>query len=172
MVIRDNRSNQTNHSRIQMGTKTMTKHYRRALLSVIATAALSAVMLAWPAASRAAPVQYVKICSLYGSGYFYIPGTDICQDANQIAANQRALSDFSSTAFQGVAISTSMVTPFMPSMANFAVSAHWATFSGKNALGLGGLMRVSNSNLFLSGAIGGSFEGGPMAGRAGFEFAW
>lgn len=24
------------------------------------------------------PVEYVKICSLYGAGYFYIPGTDTC----------------------------------------------------------------------------------------------
>src|SRR5204863_6666643 len=27
---------------------------------------------------KAAPVQYVKICSLYGDGFFYIPGTDTC----------------------------------------------------------------------------------------------
>src|SRR5262245_37966910 len=27
---------------------------------------------------KAAPVQYVKICSLYGDGFYYIPSTDIC----------------------------------------------------------------------------------------------
>ena len=27
---------------------------------------------------KAAPVEYVKICSLYGAGFYYIPGTDIC----------------------------------------------------------------------------------------------
>jgi hypothetical protein len=27
---------------------------------------------------KAKPVEYVKICSLYGEGFFYIPGTDIC----------------------------------------------------------------------------------------------
>jgi Porin subfamily len=27
---------------------------------------------------KAAPVEYVKICSLYGAGFFYIPGTDTC----------------------------------------------------------------------------------------------
>jgi Porin subfamily len=27
---------------------------------------------------KAAPVQYVKICTLYGDGFYYIPGTDIC----------------------------------------------------------------------------------------------
>jgi hypothetical protein len=27
---------------------------------------------------KAQPVQYVKICSLYGAGFYYIPGTDTC----------------------------------------------------------------------------------------------
>src|SRR3954466_11474987 len=27
---------------------------------------------------RAEPVEYVKICSLYGDGFYYIPGTDTC----------------------------------------------------------------------------------------------
>src|SRR6266550_4507374 len=27
---------------------------------------------------KAKAVEYVKICSLYGAGFFYIPGTDIC----------------------------------------------------------------------------------------------
>jgi hypothetical protein len=27
---------------------------------------------------KAKPVEYVKICSLYGAGFYYIPGTDIC----------------------------------------------------------------------------------------------
>jgi hypothetical protein len=27
---------------------------------------------------KAKPVEYVKVCSLYGAGYYYIPGTDIC----------------------------------------------------------------------------------------------
>ena len=27
---------------------------------------------------KAKPVLYVKICSLYGDGFYYIPGTDIC----------------------------------------------------------------------------------------------
>ncbi len=27
---------------------------------------------------KAKPVQYVKICSLYGAGFYYMPGTDMC----------------------------------------------------------------------------------------------
>ena len=28
--------------------------------------------------AKARPVQYVKVCSLYGDGFYYIPGTDTC----------------------------------------------------------------------------------------------
>ena len=27
---------------------------------------------------KAKPVEYVKICSLYGEGFYYIPGSQIC----------------------------------------------------------------------------------------------
>ena len=27
---------------------------------------------------KAKPVQYVRICTLYGDGFYYIPGTDTC----------------------------------------------------------------------------------------------
>src|ERR1700744_4519168 len=28
--------------------------------------------------TKAEPVEYVKVCSQYGPGFFYIPGTDSC----------------------------------------------------------------------------------------------
>ena len=30
------------------------------------------------AGAQAAPVEYVKVCSAYGAGFYYIPGTDVC----------------------------------------------------------------------------------------------
>jgi Porin subfamily len=27
---------------------------------------------------KAKPVQYVKICTLYGDGFYYVPGTNTC----------------------------------------------------------------------------------------------
>src|SRR6478609_7688955 len=27
---------------------------------------------------KAAPVEYVRVCSTYGAGFFYIPGTETC----------------------------------------------------------------------------------------------
>ena len=54
------------------------KQLRNAL---IASAASLASMTAGQAAdlpAKAKPVEYVKVCSLYGAGFYYIPGTDIC----------------------------------------------------------------------------------------------
>ena len=45
----------------------------RRLASVITIAIVAAIL-----PSRALPVEYVKICSLYGAGYYYEPGTDVC----------------------------------------------------------------------------------------------
>ena len=30
------------------------------------------------ARGRSKPIEYVKVCSIYGAGFFYIPGTDTC----------------------------------------------------------------------------------------------
>jgi hypothetical protein len=27
---------------------------------------------------KAKPVEYVKVCSIYGAGFYYVPGTDTC----------------------------------------------------------------------------------------------
>lgn len=51
---------------------------RGALLGTVAamTAVGSATAADLPV--KAKPVEYVKICSLYGAGFYYIPGTDTC----------------------------------------------------------------------------------------------
>src|SRR5215470_14994956 len=39
---------------------------------------------------KAKPVQYVKVCNLYGEGFYYIPGTDIClKVGGYVRANYR-----------------------------------------------------------------------------------
>ncbi len=37
---------------------------------------------------KAKPVQYVKICSLYGAGFYYIPGTDTCIKVGGFVRNE------------------------------------------------------------------------------------
>ncbi|WP_027163727.1 porin [Mesorhizobium sp. WSM1293] len=44
-----------------------------ALIAVSGARAADAVVVAEPE-----PAEYVKICDVYGAGYFYIPGTEIC----------------------------------------------------------------------------------------------
>jgi len=44
------------------------------------TFALAAGLLIIAPPSRAQAVEYVKICSLFGAGFYYLPGTDICHN--------------------------------------------------------------------------------------------
>src|SRR3954452_21401000 len=49
---------------------------------------------------KAKPVEYVKICSIYGAGFFYIPGTDSCI---KIGGWVRAEADFNAGASHTIA---------------------------------------------------------------------
>jgi hypothetical protein len=31
---------------------------------------------------EAEPMEYVKVCDMYGAGFFYIPGTETCMNIN------------------------------------------------------------------------------------------
>src|SRR5262245_6147426 len=53
---------------------TMTKSMLLSSASMLV--ALSAQAADLPA--KAKPVEYVKICNLYGAGFYYMPGTDTC----------------------------------------------------------------------------------------------
>src|SRR3954454_24592446 len=50
--------------------------------SLLLTAAAGLVAVSGAQAAdlpvKAKPVGYVKVCSLYGAGFYYIPGSDIC----------------------------------------------------------------------------------------------
>jgi len=58
----------------------------KAIFAIACSAtAVAAITIAFsiilkPANAMATPVEYVKVCEIYGAGYFYLPGTDICVD--------------------------------------------------------------------------------------------
>ncbi len=53
-------------------------HFKSFLLaSAAGTAAISAAQAA-DLPTKAKPVEYVKVCSFYGAGFYYVPGTDTC----------------------------------------------------------------------------------------------
>jgi hypothetical protein len=43
---------------------------------------------------KAKPVEYVKICSLYGAGFYYVPGTDICLKVGAYFRAEYAVGNF------------------------------------------------------------------------------
>jgi hypothetical protein len=43
---------------------------------------------------KAKPVEYVKVCSLYGAGFYYIPGTDICLKVGAYFRAEYAVGNF------------------------------------------------------------------------------
>lgn len=57
----------------------MTMNSRRVLAVGLRTLTVAAfaLALALPCSARS-PVEYVKVCSLYGAGFNYLPGTDVC----------------------------------------------------------------------------------------------
>src|ERR1700694_183697 len=46
---------------------------------------------------KAKPVEYVKVCSLYGVGFYYIPGTDICLKVGAYFRAEYAFGNFGSS---------------------------------------------------------------------------
>ncbi|MDR3466508.1 MAG: porin [Xanthobacteraceae bacterium] len=114
---------------------------RRAGPPAIGLAALAAG-LALSGAARAAPVDYVKVCARMGVDYFFIPGTDVCQNASAISSNQFDVARDFQRALVGVAMTGALVTPFIPDNARYAVAVHWGTYEGVNAVGFAGAARL------------------------------
>ncbi|WP_024520105.1 porin [Bradyrhizobium sp. Tv2a-2] len=55
----------------------MSRH-RQALLGLLATCLVAESAQAADLPLKAKAIEYVKVCSLYGAGFWYIPGTDTC----------------------------------------------------------------------------------------------
>jgi hypothetical protein len=104
---------------------------------------------------KAKAIEYVRICSLYGAGFFYIPGTDTCIKlggylrADVIAggfndyapnlngsgaARNRLSNDFASRARTDLAIDTRTATEYgvLRTFAEFVVTVSGGTYSGSS----------------------------------------
>jgi porin-like protein len=141
-----------------MTMSTSIKAAQLVIARVSALAAAIAVLAAITATPSHAQLD-VKICSLYGAGFFYIPGTDTCTQAQQIVDNQFAIARATTYAATGTAMAASLVAPYLPTGTNFAVSGHWAAFDGQNAAGVSGLMRLSGNFVFSAGFAAGLDRG-------------
>ncbi|WP_371126176.1 porin [Bradyrhizobium sp.] len=126
----------------------------RAVLAIAAFAMFNA-------APSHASVEYQRVCSLYGAGFFYIPGTDTCSNARQIVENQFAIARELTRAATGTAMAAALVNPFLPDGTDYAISIHWAVFDGQHAAGFAGLIRLYG-NLALSAGVAVGLDNGRL----------
>src|SRR5689334_10185869 len=105
---------------------------------------------------KAKAVEYVRICSLYGAGFWYIPGTDTCiklggylraevalntnsvydgQTASVAGARNRLSNDFTARAREDLNIDTRTATEYGVVRTYFDATFSWTTgsYSGNAA---------------------------------------
>lgn len=149
---------------------------------------LGAVVLSamLPGVSSAAPIEYVKICSLYGTGYVYIPGTTTCmhvstgetreQTASGIVYGQTDLARRIEEQEHQSAISNALEDPDLVAGERFGVRINWGAAGEQNAFGVTGMAVIHDSpsdfggRLTASGGI--AFSGDQVGGRAGLQLSW
>src|SRR6476620_6367605 len=71
------------------GEDTMNSRINSAFAGLTTFAMASGLLTIAPATAQA--VEYVKICSLFGAGFYYLPGTDICH--NPVTGDARVLTE-------------------------------------------------------------------------------
>ena len=77
-----------------MNIKSLLLGSAAALVAVSGARAADAVVVAEPE-----PVEYVRVCDVYGAGFYYIPGTETCLKVSgyfryDIGAGDDGVSDF------------------------------------------------------------------------------
>ncbi|MCK1670382.1 porin [Bradyrhizobium sp. 150] len=124
---------------------------------------------------KAKPIEYVKICSLYGAGFYYIPGTDTCiklsgylraqvelggngiavaPDSGVAAAHNRLSNYYTGRARQGLYFDTRTATEYGVVRTFAQVLFTWTTggYSGAGSTAANGATTYTSS---LGGQIGG-----------------
>ena len=149
---------------------------------------LSAAVSLSSVAAQAAPVEYVRVCSLYGAGYFYLPGTDTCVNVNT-GVTKRATVDGVVTGVteqqqqildnaeqikrntEGVAMSFALPKATIDPGKSFGAALNIGTFGGAVAVGVGGGVGAGEGVTF-NGAVGYGLGEGTLGGNAGVNVSW
>jgi hypothetical protein len=144
-------------------------------------AAMAAFCLAASAGHASAQgVEYVKVCSAYGAGYYYMPGTEKCVHANtgvtkeltpeRVVTGKTAIAKKADDAVEGAAAAAALSRPYIETGHKFAIAGDLAEVGEAGSASLGGALRL-NDNLTLSGAAA-ITDGSATAARTGFNLSW
>jgi hypothetical protein len=135
---------------------------------------------------KAKAVEYVKICSLYGAGFFYIPGTDTCIKlggylrvetainsthyngaySGALGAHNRLSNYYSSRSRQNLTVDTRTATEYGVVRTFFDANFTWSTGSYAGA-GTGGTVYSASV-----GQVGNPSDGGIAGGGVGINYAF
>lgn len=124
---------------------------------LITAFAVSIAALAATQPAFAAPVEYVRVCTDEGAGYYYVPGTDTC--VNPLATDE------------GVAISLALPNATIEAGKQFGAGVNIGTFNGETAIGLSGAFAPADG-ITLNGGVGFGLSHDTVAGRAGINVSW
>lgn len=148
---------------------------RRILIASLLAGASVMATTSFP--TYASPVQYVKVCDLYGAGWFYIPGTDKCvkPDTGEVRWQSEDGTQYSTIKSiektdEGVALSLSLPGATIDAGKTFGVGVNFGTFGGQTAVGVSGAVKAMDG-LTLNAAAGVGSQG-DAGGRAGVNFSW
>jgi len=160
---------------------------------VLACALLGAVCgLPAPAAAL---VFYARVCSVYGTNYYYIPGTDTCVNA-ETGITKKEVSDGNggtttvtgetalksqiddidgriTRAFENASIAAALAAPDLVQGEHFGLRINWGNAGQANAVGLtGAAVLTEGPGDRLEGTLGIAFAGKAVGGNAGLQFNW
>jgi len=146
-----------------------------------------------PVPAESKPVEYVKVCTLFGARFYYSPGTDTCINADTgetrrvtedgVVVSKTALAkrvddidNRVARAFEGASVATALASPDLGQGEHFGVRINWGNAGQANAVGISGAA-VLGEGLFstggrLTGAAGVAYSGRTVGGNAGLQLTW
>lgn len=135
-----------------------------------------------PSNAGAEPIEYVRTCDMFGTNFYYSPGTDTC--VNAITGETRKVTDgdvvvsgetdvlkAAKDANEGVALSLALPNATVDSGKTFGAAANFGTFNGESAIGVSGAISPTDG-LTINGAFGMGLSRGTVGGRAGINYSW
>jgi len=139
------------------------------------------VFAANPALADPVAVEYTRVCTIAGQGYFYVPGTDVClnpmtgktyqKTEEGVVVGSSPMLMSIDRALEGVAIDAALPTAIIEPGKTFAIAGDLATFDAYNAGGFAAAVKL-NENLQLNAAVGVGFTGHAGVARIGANFSW
>lgn len=165
----------------------------RGLALALATAFGGMLAAVAPAAADSSsepsgPVEYLRICSLYGAGFYYIPGTDTCVHA--ITGDTRRQTEYGTVrtwspqvlelmeqtelanrAIEAGAVTIAIPMPIILTGDRFALAGNWSQVAGYHAFGLAGAVALGNV-FSINAGVGVGLQTLTIGTRFGLNLNW